>query len=417
MSNLPPEVQRALKEGRKQDAREMLQQLLRENPQNHRAWLWLAGITSSPQASLNYIQQAEKLQPNDPTVARARAWAEKRLAESRPPEQSAAEQPSTRSAAQVTAPPPPPPAPDPVQHLRQRRLAEAAEDERPPSRAGRLLGVLGLLGLLTIAALGLWRWGDSLLALLPSNGAGGEQVAVVEQNPLAAAQSEAPAVSENVAAENVAAEAPRFVSGHFAPKLSDPAQQPQATPTATATTALSSLPAKTNGEAAGEPRATWTVTPSPTNTPSPTPTPVPTFISEETQPSTVVLRPDGVGPNERWIDINLTTQTLVAYEGNTAVYQSLVSSGTYLHPTVTGQFRVWLRYEAQTMDGTRLGYNYYLPNVPYVMYFYRDYAIHGTYWHNNFGTPMSHGCVNMPTPAAEWLYYWSDYGTLVNVHY
>lgn len=410
MSNMPQNVQRALKEGRKHDAREMLQQLLRENPQNHRAWLWLAGITSSPQASLNYIKQAEKLQPNDPTVARARTWAEKRLAEQTSPEPLPIEQRSTDSAAPVAAPPPL--APDPVDRLRQRRQAETVEDERPPSRAGRLLGVLALLGLLTIAALGLWRWGDSLWALVPSNGAGGEQVAVVDQNPPAAPQSEAPS-----APEGSAGEAPRFVSGHFAPKLSDPTEQPQATPTATATTALSSLPAKTNGEAAGEPRATWTVTPSPTNTPSPTPTPVPTFVSEETQPSPVVLRPDGVGPNERWIDVNLTTQTLVAYEGNTPVYQSLISSGTYLHPTVTGQFRVWLRYEAQTMDGTRLGYDYYLPNVPYVMYFYRDYALHGTYWHSNFGTPMSHGCVNLPTAVAEWIYYWSDYGTLVNVHY
>jgi LysM repeat protein len=119
----------------------------------------------------------------------------------------------------------------------------------------------------------------------------------------------------------------------------------------------------------------------------------------------------------RWIDINLTTQTLTAYDGNTAVFSTLISSGTWAHPTVTGQFRIYLRYQSQDMNGYRLGYNYYLPNVPYVMYFYRDYAIHGTYWHNNFGTPMSHGCVNMATPDAQWLFGWADYGTLVNVHY
>jgi lipoprotein-anchoring transpeptidase ErfK/SrfK len=120
---------------------------------------------------------------------------------------------------------------------------------------------------------------------------------------------------------------------------------------------------------------------------------------------------------ERWIDVNLSTQRLTAYEGNQAVYSSLISSGTWAYPTVTGQFHIWLRYEAQTMNGYRLGYDYYLPNVPYVMYFYKDYALHGTYWHNNFGTPMSHGCVNLPTPAAQWLYNWSSYGTMVNVHY
>jgi lipoprotein-anchoring transpeptidase ErfK/SrfK len=63
------------------------------------------------------------------------------------------------------------------------------------------------------------------------------------------------------------------------------------------------------------------------------------------------------------------------------------------------------------------GPGYYLPNVPYTMYFYRGYAIHGTYWHHNFGTPMSHGCVNMYTPDAEWMFYFSSVGTLVNIHW
>jgi lipoprotein-anchoring transpeptidase ErfK/SrfK len=63
------------------------------------------------------------------------------------------------------------------------------------------------------------------------------------------------------------------------------------------------------------------------------------------------------------------------------------------------------------------GDNYYLPDVPYVMYFADYLAIHGTYWHDNFGYPMSHGCVNLPTWAAEWLYYWAGYGTPVWIHY
>jgi lipoprotein-anchoring transpeptidase ErfK/SrfK len=63
------------------------------------------------------------------------------------------------------------------------------------------------------------------------------------------------------------------------------------------------------------------------------------------------------------------------------------------------------------------GPGYYLPAVPYVMYFYKDYGIHGTYWHNNFGTPMSHGCVNMSIPDSEWVYNFSSVGTVVNVHY
>jgi hypothetical protein len=161
-------------------------------------------------------------------------------------------------------------------------------------------------------------------------------------------------------------------------------------------------------------RPRWTATPLPTNTPSPTPSPIPTFVSDDSYSS--LLRPELVSNGEKWIDVNLTSQTLVAFEGNAPVFQSLVSSGTADHPTVTGQFRIWLRFSSQDMNGRRLGYDYFLKDVPYVQYFYQDYALHGTFWHNNFGTPMSHGCVNLPTPSAEWLFNWANNGTLVNVH-
>ncbi len=79
---------------------------------------------------------------------------------------------------------------------------------------------------------------------------------------------------------------------------------------------------------------------------------------------------------------------------------------------VTGLFHVYVKYRYANMTGP--GYN--LPNVPYVMYFYKDYGLHGTYWHNNFGHPMSHGCVNFRTEDAGWLYNWASVGTPVSVH-
>jgi len=161
-------------------------------------------------------------------------------------------------------------------------------------------------------------------------------------------------------------------------------------------------------------RPRWTPTPLPTSTPIPTPSPMPTFISEVAVSGPV--QPAGLQPGEKWIDVNVSSQTLVAFEGGAPVHQSLVSTGTTNHPTVKGQFRIWLRFPSQDMNGYRLGYDYYLQGVPYVQYFYQDYALHGTFWHNNFGTPMSHGCINLPNPTAEWLYNWADYGTLVNVH-
>ena len=115
----------------------------------------------------------------------------------------------------------------------------------------------------------------------------------------------------------------------------------------------------------------------------------------------------------RWIDVNLSTQQLTAYQGNTAVRSTLVSTGLARTPTPTGRYHVYVKYASTTMSGP----GYYLPNVPYTMYFYRGYSIHGTYWHSNFGHPMSHGCVNLPTSEAQWLYSWASVGTLVNIHY
>ena len=89
----------------------------------------------------------------------------------------------------------------------------------------------------------------------------------------------------------------------------------------------------------------------------------------------------------------------------------VVSTGLPATPTVQGDYNVYVKYAAQTMSGP----GYYLPDVPWVMYFYSGYGIHGTYWHNNFGQPMSHGCVNLPTPEAEWFYNWAEVGTPVHV--
>jgi lipoprotein-anchoring transpeptidase ErfK/SrfK len=119
-----------------------------------------------------------------------------------------------------------------------------------------------------------------------------------------------------------------------------------------------------------------------------------------------------VGDGERWIDVDLSQQRLYAYEGDTLMNSFVVSTGTWQTPTVTGKFNIWVKVRSQAMTGP----GYYLPDVPFVMYFYKDYGLHGTYWHNNFGTPMSHGCVNLATPDAEWLYNFASVGTVVNVH-
>jgi hypothetical protein len=115
----------------------------------------------------------------------------------------------------------------------------------------------------------------------------------------------------------------------------------------------------------------------------------------------------------RWIDIDLSAQWLTAYEGDTPVFGAAVSTGIDGYNTPTGEFEILWMLDWETM----VGEDYYLPDVPYVMYFANYLAIHGTYWHDNFGSPSSHGCVNLPIAEAGWLYDWVSIGTPVSVHY
>lgn len=175
---------------------------------------------------------------------------------------------------------------------------------------------------------------------------------------------------------------------------------------------------------AGLAKATYTpsptITPTPTKTPTPTSTPtethVPTPTSTPTRRPSVSFHyaksPEELADEGRWIDVDLSEQLVTAYDGATPIKSFIVSTGTWRHPTVTGQFRIYVKYRSTTMAGP----GYYLTGVPFTMYFYKGYSLHGTYWHDNFGTPMSHGCVNMRTSEAEWVFNYASLGTLVNVH-
>jgi len=172
------------------------------------------------------------------------------------------------------------------------------------------------------------------------------------------------------------------------------------------------------------PKASFTPTPTDTPTPTLTPTPTPTATATSTPTATFTptprpnvswdysVDPEALADEGRWIDVDLSEQKVTAYEGAGAVQTFIVSTGVRAHPTVTGQFRIYVKYRSTPMAGP----GYYLPGVPYTMYFYEGYALHGTYWHHNFGTPMSHGCVNLETSDSEWLYGFASVGTLVNIH-
>lgn len=116
---------------------------------------------------------------------------------------------------------------------------------------------------------------------------------------------------------------------------------------------------------------------------------------------------ENTSPGDKHIYVDLSTQTLYAYQGKTKVMQGLVSSGKWGR-TPTGDFNIWTKLRSTRMSGGSGNDYYNLPNVPYVMYYYRDWGLHGAYWHNNFGHTMSHGCVNMRQVDAEALFNWSN---------
>lgn len=156
-------------------------------------------------------------------------------------------------------------------------------------------------------------------------------------------------------------------------------------------------------------------------------------LKMSTMTDTRVLGTTNAAGEEKWIDISLDEQKLRAYEGSTVVKEFLISSGKWA-PTPKGEFRIWYKTRSQLMTGgsKELGTYYYLPNVPNNMFFYEGYAIHGAYWHNNFGRTMSHGCVNEPLAQAAEIFEWAgpvlppgtnalrasvdNPGTRVNIH-
>lgn len=120
----------------------------------------------------------------------------------------------------------------------------------------------------------------------------------------------------------------------------------------------------------------------------------------------------------KYIQVSLENQTLYAYEDGELLDSFLISSGVAGFPTPTGDFSVFSKVRSTRMShtyGPGNPNNYDLPGVPFVLAFSGPYTIHGTYWHSNFGHQMSHGCINMYTPDAEWIYNWAPIGTPVVV--
>jgi lipoprotein-anchoring transpeptidase ErfK/SrfK len=139
---------------------------------------------------------------------------------------------------------------------------------------------------------------------------------------------------------------------------------------------------------------------------------IPNLLANAPLPTKVL----GDTTTEKTIYVDLTNQKLYAYEGDRMVYEFLVSTGKWGR-TPTGTFQIANKFRYIKMSGgsRALGTYYYLPNVPFTMFYgnkeipaSRGFSIHGAYWHDNFGQPMSHGCVNMKISEAEVIYNWAN---------
>jgi lipoprotein-anchoring transpeptidase ErfK/SrfK len=115
--------------------------------------------------------------------------------------------------------------------------------------------------------------------------------------------------------------------------------------------------------------------------------------------------------NQRWIEIDLSSQRLTAWQGKTPDYAVIISTGKDATPTLTGVFAIQTKLRTARMQGD----DYDIPDVPYTMFYSGGYAIHGAYWHRSFGTPVSHGCVNVAVDHAQRLFDWAEVGTPVIV--
>jgi hypothetical protein len=120
-------------------------------------------------------------------------------------------------------------------------------------------------------------------------------------------------------------------------------------------------------------------------------------------------RPAIIAPDQKWIEVNLREQTVIAHKGDTPVFATLTSTGRRGYETNPGLFHVWIKYETAPMTWTDAVPPYSLASVPWIAYFSLEgQGLHGVYWHDEFGTVRSAGCVNLSPHDAHWIFHWSD---------
>jgi lipoprotein-anchoring transpeptidase ErfK/SrfK len=132
------------------------------------------------------------------------------------------------------------------------------------------------------------------------------------------------------------------------------------------------------------------------------------FAAADVHVARTSTAPATTGDDEKWFDVDLDQQVVVAYQGGVPVYATLVSTGSKKWPTPPGIYRIWIKFAETDMNG-QMGDEepYSVATVPWTMFFARDLAFHTAYWHDRFGEARSHGCVNLSPRDARALYFWA----------
>lgn len=385
----------ALQRGDRSSARLWAEQALRNNPNEVKALIILAGI-SKPEECIIHLKRVLEIDPQNEYARRGMHWAVEKVRQEET--YRAIIQPESRPQEIPSAAWQPEEAPEDADEEDTQPVAVSAVQAAQPvplqtqkvklksrRKRGIFLALLPWIIAICVFCLGITIW------------------AGLANNWLVLAESQIPVPL------------PAFLIPTATPTITS-------TPTLTPTTTSTSTPTST---ATFTPTSTSTSTPTPTFTSTPTITETPVPPTETTIP-VIEITPISEAEqleysggdinysfNDFWIEVNLSQQMAYAYNGETLLASFSVSTGTWEHPTVTGTYSIYVMYRYADMSGP----GYYLTNVPYVMYFYKGYGLHGTYWHSNFGVPMSHGCVNFSIPDAAWIYERASIGTVVNVHY
>ncbi len=398
----------ALRLGDRPAARQLGEQAALRAPNMEDAWLILAASDPDPREALAYARKALQLNPQSMRARRGVEWASGQLKQAQARSASPLQREPAQGALQDRLPAPHKVAPNPVGALtglpkkREYQTAIVLPELKSNGPNWLLPALLTGAGFVLVGFIVFFALTSPALASFARNAGAPKQ-----ENLWAPAQVPKPSVTPidgsafAAQAADASTDVPTEVAATSVPTdVVTPTVAPAVAPIATESPTEAAIAAPAATETPGT-MAMEVLADTPTSA----------YVAPtRSAPKAPVVASSGNGA--RWIDVDLSSQMVYAYEGDTVVNSFLVSTGTWIHPTVTGKFAVYIKLRSGNMSGP----GYFLPNVPYIMYFYKSYGLHGTYWHSNFGTPMSHGCVNLRTDDAAWLYNWASIGTVVNVH-